>query len=293
MFLKEVVRSIGWHVIKVTPHAREAIACVNRGEACLIVIDDSLQEPAISLVRQMMPFIAYFTTPVFAFVRDEHKFETIVLEKMGQIGIIDKPLTPSRFLPAFTRLIRQWETREYTTLRMCSYRYAELKDTQQFKGWLTKLTGLEALRHAAAAALAKVLLEEGSLREAERILLDALKRNPKNLTTVLTLGDLYLGAALPDVALRFFLSAHRSHEYSCGILPDVIQARMMLNRISEVLQDLEEMSRKHYMREQINPMLARLYLSQGRSKEAREILREKRGLFNHMQKSWEELSGSE
>ena len=290
MFLKELVRSVGWSVLKATPSVVEAVNLLQQKQVFLVVIDDSIEEPATSIMRQLMAHMVCFTTPVFAFVLDEHKFETKSLEVMGQVEVVGKPLTPSRFIPAFTKLIRRWETKPYTALRMSFYRYLDAGDSGQYIDWLQKLLRVDALLHLAGPALAKVLLEEGQVQEAEKVLLNILKKDPKNLGSVLSLGDLYLSVALPHIALRLFLSAHKSFEPSSGILPDIVQAEFMLCRIPKVLERLEEMRKNHYMIEKVNPMLARIYISQGRIKEAENLMRDRKGLFLKMHKSWKLIS---
>ena len=46
----------------------------------LILIDDSVEEPATSVMRQLMSHQLCFTTPIFAFILEDHKFESNALE---------------------------------------------------------------------------------------------------------------------------------------------------------------------------------------------------------------------
>lgn len=289
MFLKGLVRSAGWNVLGTTPSVEEVARLISQKQASLIVIDDSPDEPAISIMRQLMEHMICFTTPIFSFILEDHKSDNQVLESIGQTEVVGKPLTPSRFLPAFTQLLRRWESKSYALLRMSSYRYHEEWDRRLFRDRLTKLMKFDELTHLAGITLARVFFEEEKITEAERVLLDIIKTDSGNLGSILALGDLYLKSALPALALRLFLSAYKTYGHSRSLLPDIIQAELMLCNVSGAMERLEEMRKHHYMSEQISPMLAKIYLSQGRLAEAEAALPDRKGLYQKMKDSWSQI----
>ena len=175
MFLRELLRSMGWAVVKSTPSAREAIELLKQKEAYILIVDDSIEEPSANMIRYLMLAPIIYATPVFTFLMEDHKFEKAPLSFMGFKEIVAKPLTPSKFIPSFNALLKRWETKPMMALRGIFYRYYDDHDDSKLKELLGKLLLVESTAPIVSPIIASILMNEGELTEAEKILLEKIK----------------------------------------------------------------------------------------------------------------------
>ena len=286
MFLRELLRSMGWAIAKSTPSAREAIDIIKRKEAYILIVDDSLEEPSANMIRYLMLDPIIYATPIFTFLLEDHKFERLPLASMGFKEIVAKPLTPSKFVPSFTAMIKRWETKPMMALRGIFYRYYDDHNEPKLKELLGKLALVESTAPLVSPILATILMKEGNLSEAEKTLLEKIKADPKNLCSVLTLGNLYLVHAMPHVAKRLFISAHKQFDHSCCLIPDIVQAEIMLCNFESALEHLQKMANRKYMTDTVLPFMARIAYALGRKQDAQEYMVDKKGLFQKIERSW-------
>lgn len=286
MFLRELLRSMGWSVSKTTPSVLEAIECLKQKEAYILIVVDSVEEPSANLLRHLMSDPITFATPIFTFLLDDHKFEKPPLTFMGFKEVVEAPLTPSKFVPGFRALVKRWEAKPMMALRGILYKYYDDNDSDKLKDLLRKLLPVESTGPIASAILAMLLAQEGELQEAEKILLDRIKADPKNLCSVLTLANLYLEHSMPHIAKRLFMSTHKKFERSSCLLPDVVQAEMMLCNFDSAISMLELMAKRKYMVEKVVPFMARVAYAIGKKEDAQDYMLEKKGLFQKIERSW-------
>lgn len=273
-------------MVKSTPSAREAIELLKQKEAYILIVDDSIEEPSANMIRYLMLDPIIYATPVFTFLMEDHKFEKAPLSFMGFKEIVAKPLTPSKFIPSFNALLKRWETKPMMALRGIFYRYYDDHDDSKLKELLGKLLLVESTAPIVSPIIASILMNEGELTEAEKILLEKIKADPKNLCSVLTLGNLYLQHAMPHLARRLFSSTHKQFDRSCCLLPDIVQAEMMLCNFESALNVLEKMANRRYMVDKTLPFMARIAYALGRKQDAAEYMTEKKGLYQKIERSW-------
>ena len=290
MFLRELLRSMGWIVVKSTPSASEAIKIIKTKEAYVLIVDDSIEEPSANMIRQLMLDPIIYATPIFTFLLEEHRFEGAPITFMGFKEMVAKPLTPSKFVPNFTALIKRWETKPMMALRGIFYRYFDDSNESKLKDLLGKLLLVESTAPVVNPIIATLLMQAGKLQEAEKILLEKIKANPKNLRSVVTLGNLYLQYSMPHVAKKLFLNTHKQFEGSCCLLPDIVQAEIMLCNLESALEILQQMANRKYMLDKVQPFMARIALALGRKHDAEDYMKEKKGIFHKIERSWSETA---
>ena len=289
-FLRDLVRSLNWQVLETTPLAEKALDYVCRREAFLLIIEDSYSERAATVVRKLMTHPAGFSTPLLILLGQDHQMDKNCLKNMSQAEVVDMPIAPSVFVPTLKKLIANWESKTFTALRGCFYKYVSGGNAEEYIEWLTKLSKLPGLEQPAGLALSLLLRKVGRLQDAELLLLEQLKKTPRSLGLIVGLSDFYLNNAMPHLAHRLYLSAHRSAGGSYCLMPDIIQADFMLGNLPQALAHLEEMERHQYMTDQVAPMIARIYMSQGRQEDAKTLLKKRKGVYRKILKNWDLVS---
>lgn len=290
MLLRELVRSNGWKIAESTPSMDRAIELLKTGHAFMLICDDSQQTPVTRYVRHSLTDSVSLCTPTLAFLGESHKGETRALERMGRPFIAEKPLTPSKFLPAFSGLIKAWEKDSLLALRRANYLFIDGQDAQGFKA-LARLMGDPSIGPLACQALALQLRNATKIKEAETLLLKSLQKAPREMGTLLALSDLYLQAAMPKVAHQLLKAARGTFANALAMLPDLIQAELMLGLVEEAIVNLSTLVKAGENDEQTLDFLARLLFAQGRDGEAEKLLADAKAVFKRLQAAWQQADG--
>lgn len=286
LYLKELLRSIGWHLLKSTSSVAEAVGLLEARQAFLLIVDDDFDEPALIRVRQLQRYMAGLCSPLFIFLYSEHSEHGEPLARLGLNAIAKKPLTPSLFLPAFQTLVRQWEQPALRSLHEGLVRYLGDHDSSAWFALLLKVRNIAELAEFSVPVLALMLRQSQRLEEAEKLLIQSVKKEPQNLKVILSLGDLYTAHAMPEMARRLYLTAQKSMKNRHFLLAELAQIAMMQGNFEDALLILEELRRDGFMRDKVESMMARLYFSLGQVDKAAVLLAAKKGLWQKMLKSW-------
>jgi len=236
-------------------------------------------------VRYLLSDPIAVCTPILAFLLEAHKNEAPALSKMGRPQLVDKPLTPSKFVPAFTQLVHTWEREPYLTLRRANYEFLAGNDSRGVRT-LARLATDEALQHLCAQAVALHLRRLGKTKEAETVLLGSLKRSPRELGTMFALVDLYLHAAMPNMAHQLLLSARGAFGQAIAPVPDLVQTEILMGRLSDAVQSLSILHKAGYAEEETAIFLARLLIAEGREQEAERVMNGNKNVFKQIIAAW-------
>lgn len=286
MLLRELLRSYAWTVTESTPSVEKAVSLVKTGQAHLIIVDDSLPNPAVRLVRYLQSDPVTICTPVLTFLLESHRGETTALQRIAtQLQIVEKPLTPSKFVPGFVSLVKNWEKEPLVSLRRANYQFISGNEAQGVR-MLAKLSEIDSLRHVCAQSLAQHLHNAGKVKEAETILLAALKKNPRELGTVIGLSDLYMHVGMPKLAYRLLMGARLAFGQSLAVIPDMIQAALQMGSIAEAIECLTLLHKAGHNDDETTSFLARLLFAEGREAEAEKVLNNNRASFKKIQSGW-------
>lgn len=285
MLLRELLRSYNWTVTESTPSVEHAVSMVRLGQAYLVILDDTVQVPSSRHLRFLLSDPLATCTPVLSFLLDVHKSEIEALSKMGRPELVEKPLTPSKFVPGFINLVRTWEKEPFVSLRRANYHFVVGNEAQGLRG-LARVAEAAATQPFAAQALALHLRRLGRIKQAETVLLAALKRSPRELGTIMALAHLYMHAAMPKMAHRLLLSARSSFGQSHAVIPDLVQAAIMLGAIDDAIQSMNLLIKSGQADDETLLHLTRLLLAEGRDLEAERLLVNHRAIFKKIQAAW-------
>lgn len=287
MLIKELIRSRGWAAVEATSSIERAMMIIKQGHASLLIADDTPTLPASKVVRHMLLDPITILTPTLAFLLEQNKPEAPAMSRLLTLQVAEKPLTPSKFMPSFISLVRRWEKEPFIHLRRAAYQMIQSNEIAGIKT-LLKLNELPAIQHICAQTLAQLLCRQGKIKEAETLLLTSLKRNPRELSTVLCLADLYKKSGMPKMAHRLLLSARTNFGSSLVTLPDLMHAALLMNRVDDAIESLYVLKRAGYCEDETNTFLARLLYSEGRIAEAETILYNNKSSFKRIQDGWEQ-----
>lgn len=287
MLIKELIRTQGWTAVEATASIERAMMVIKHGHASLLIVDDTPNLPASKVVRHMLLDPITILTPTLTFLLEQNKPEAPAMSRLLSLQVAEKPLTPSKFIPSFTALVQRWQKEPFLHLRRAAYQMIQSNEVSGIKT-LLKLNELPSVQHICAQTLAQILCRQGKMKEAENLLLTSLKRNPRELGTVLCLADLYKKCGMPKMAHRLLLSARINFGSSLVTLPDLMHAALLMNRVDEAIEALYVLKRAGFCEDETNTFLARLLYSEGRIGEAETILYNNKSSFKRIQSGWEQ-----
>lgn len=285
MLLRELLRSYGWSVIDSTPSVERAVTMLRQGQAFLVITDDTPTTPAVKLVRYLLSDPIAVGTPVLSFLLESQKHETAAMSRMGRPQIVDKPLTPSKFIPGFVNLVKTWEKEPLATLRRANYQFLAGNDGVGMRA-LDKLIEVDSIHQLVAQSASLHHRRAGKVKDAETTLLSSLKRSPHDLGLMVALADLYMHSAMPKLAHRLLAGARTRHAQSMAVVPDLVQAALLMGNVEDAIVNLYSMLKAAYMEEETSNYLARLLFAEGREAEAERVLNNNKNAFKRIQSGW-------
>jgi tetratricopeptide (TPR) repeat protein len=261
------------------------MAGIRNGTVSLVIIDDSLQLPAIRTLRSMLTDPVGNLTPILALMMENSKNEHAAIKQLGRPEIIEKPLTPSKFVPAFVNLVKVWEREPFVQLRHAAVEFLDSNGAAAIKILSVLLENRDIYPFATQALALKYRLV-GRLKEAESLLLTSLRRNPRNIGLIFSLVDLYNSAAMPHLAKKFLQVARNSYLSSTCMIPDMVQTAIFMGHLDEAIRHLMSLHQGSHLDERSLTFLARLLFAEGREAEAERVLGANRTLFKKLSLAW-------
>ena len=254
------------------------------GIVSLVIIDDSVMRPSSFHVRQFITDPQMLCTPMLAFIQPDRSVDAVALRKT-ECEVVTKPITPATFHTNFSELVRRWESPAHTALRKISYLHSKLTDAQLLPT-LTKLMAAQEVQHLCAQYIAIKLRQEYKFKEAEQILLGAIRKAPRQMSTVLALVDLYFQAGTPMIAYQVLKSTQNTNGASRMIVPDLAQASIMLGRIEEAIEIIQQITKTENPDPLSIDFLGRLLYAAGRDHEVEQLLNRVGKSFKKFQNAW-------
>lgn len=260
-----------WEIQSVTDQLVEVKRAVKSGNAYLVIVDDSIERPAIEVLRHLMLDPVTSTVPTLTFLLEGNEAEWRNINALCNTEVVLKPLSPTKFVPALEGLLKKWEGKDYAQLRQGSYSLIR----QNFGKGVEAFESLQQSREVAglaAQAMALVHVSEGYPRDAEKVLLECLKRYPSHSMLLLSLARMYIACAMPFMGLRFLKTGLSMFGHSSLILPDLIQANVMMGDFRSALVYLNSLVKTSTFREEARSFIARIHMSQGQHAAAEKVV---------------------
>lgn len=263
MLLKELLRNFNWTVIQTTSSIRSGIENIHQGNASLIIVDDSQEYPAASILRCLLCDPVTSITPTLSFVANNNRSDRAALSNLGRPLLVEKPLTPNRFIPGFKTLLKVWSSGYYLAVRQAIDCIISGNEEAGLR-ILTRLSNTAKARALVAPALSFYCRANGNIKAAEKILLNALKSMPRNLGLILSLSDLYFHTAMPHTALRLIKGAVTTYGNTLSIMADKFQAEYMMQDVDGAIHALRDLQDRGYFPQEYQNFMAGLLYCEGR-----------------------------
>ena len=290
--VSEVVERLsrrGWSVALFTPSVTEAFQALEAGQASVLLIEDSEDLPAGHVLRAQLSHPVALLTPTLV-ACSERLPERAWLKEMGNPEIIDSPINPMKFIESLEWLIRRWSTgHQANALEVQKLLVAG--DRDQAVEQLTRLANAKELATIVAPCMARFLRHKSEAKALEKILLTAIRENPRNVGVILATIDFYLHVAMPSTALKIINATKKNHGNPAMLIPEHIQALVMLNEIDQCIPLLEELLRQHYLPEIVQRFLSRCHFAEGHTEEFLASVENKKDSIHNYNVVWQRKTG--
>ena len=284
MLLRDLVRSHRWTIIESVDTIEPVILAIEKNRARLIIIDDSPEMPGSFLLRRLMKNPICMATPTLCLSSMDDKPEVNVISQVSNVSITPKPLTPDKFFPTFNELNQKWSTGFYALLRQAIAQILGGKHETGLR-MLTKLNEHRGARLLVAPILAHYYQITSNFVTAEKILLATLKENPRSISLVFSMTELYVNASMPMMAYRLLTGARAHFGSAAAILTELTQVCLLLNKIDEALVHLTMLHEAGFDPQQVPLSIARLLYAEGRQSEVSKYI-SRNSLLQKFEQSW-------
>lgn len=283
--LGELIRSFGWNIALVADSLEESLLAIRQGKAAILIAEEHAEAPFFLTQRRLIADDFGCLTPVLGIVTAHKRFDRELLLKIGSPDIIAKPLGPATFVPGFSNVLKKWESKLYTAVRASQFKLIRGQREEALR-MLTKLTEFAAVQNIAYNFLAVDLLKAGKPKECERFLLDVINNRPGNMALLILLGQLYLSYSAPRLALNIFTRAQIAFKQTPILLPDIIQAHLMLNNFDTAIGLMQDLVNHDFMRFTMANYLARTLMAAGLQDRLAQVVGDRTDIIANVRKAW-------
>ncbi|NRA67935.1 MAG: hypothetical protein HRU19_25865 [Pseudobacteriovorax sp.] len=289
IMLKEILAQRRWKLLDIYKSDEECFANLSIGHANLLIIDDTILAPGSFILREQLFREIPCLTPTIVICSEHNRPDMLCMRSMGRPAIVNKPLTPQKFLDAFDDLIKLWNEKSFRSLREAATQLTKGNKAVAFK----HIT--EEVRKGTANSLASTFLalhyrNEGDLVMTEKVLIKAFVAGQHDMNIILPLIDLYLFGGSPNKALMLIAKANREYENPNFLCIDAIQAHLMLNELQESVIYFQQMIDNEYYANVAKHYLPRILYSSGLIDAFDKAIRFRIEKFDEYQRAWHTLS---
>lgn len=287
MFLKELVRAEGWRIDDPPAMPDIGLSFLENGTSFFFLIDETANQTAYESIRTIISHPVGRLTPIVALTSESASADTTVYQRVLNVGVAKKPLTPNLFLPTFRETIKLWETPLFLAMRRCAYSILN-GDVDQAIPVLKKLMEIPQAVPYSTQALVQILVYRNQWREAEAILMSAVRMFPRMPSLVMIVATFYQAGNMPAQALRFYTKLRGICNSTNLFAFDIAQTALALGQIDVAIDALSEWAKTRPGNEKVNQFLARLYMSEGRDASLEKSLNMNKAAVKKLQETWEQ-----
>ena len=273
-----------WKITVITDEIREGFAALESGECSVLFVQDTPELPASLVLRGQLSNPVALLTPTIVAASDEQEDKGI-LKEIGIPELIDHPINPAKFIETLEFTLRRWSS-------------ANLKQVRDGRKLLTKGLKNEAMKHLTALiqkpdlmpilapCIAHGIRAQSDSKVVEKVLLNAIRENPRNVGIILSTIDFYLHMAMPDTALKVIEAAKKNHGNPTLVIPEQIQAKLMLNDIQGCIPLLDDLSKQNFMPQAARAFISRCLYAEGHIEEFMNSIDHQIILLDQFKQAW-------
>lgn len=289
--LRERLERREWKISYATDDAIKAIEAIRGGEGSVLIVNDTMNLPAIIALRSRLSDAIATLTPTIIATSEASSSDAKYIEEIGKVDVFEQPLGPSRVIDCLEMSLRRWSTGDLSKLTEARILLCESETASAIKV-LTSCLSNKELAPYALQCLANALKGEADNKQIEKLLLGALKEHSRNLGVILTIIGFYLRVAMPETALKLINLARKNYTNPRIILLDQIQAYLMLNRVEESIPLIENLLKMGLMPGLMRNYLLRCLYAEGFTDQLTGLTDGHGSVIDHFQQEWSSQSAS-
>lgn len=287
LFMKELVRSEGWRIFDPPATPDIGLSFLENGTSFFYVIDETTDLSAYESIRTILSHPAGRLTPIIAMVADPTQADLTVYQRVLNVAVAKKPLTPNLFLPTFRETLKLWESPLFLAMRRCAYSLLN-DETEQVIPVLKKLMEIPQAVPYCTQSLVQILANRNEWREAEQMLMSAVRMFPRMPSLMMTVASFYQAGHMPALALRFYTKlrgiCNSSHLFSF----DIAQAALSLGQLDVAIEAFTEWLKTKPSNERVTQFMARLYMADGRDASLEKMPNMNKAHIRRLQEVWDQ-----
>ncbi|SMF33363.1 hypothetical protein [Pseudobacteriovorax antillogorgiicola] len=279
----------GWKFSHMTDNIREGFSALEDGEASVLLIEDSHDLPASLVLRGQLSNPTALLTPTMVAASDDQP-DKALFKEIGMPEVIDAPIHPARFIESLEFMLRRWSTGNLARIWDVRKLLVKKQSTEAMKA-LTTMVGTSELMPLLAPAIAHGIRRLNDAKVVEKVLLNAIREFPRNLGIILSTIDFYLHMAMPDTALKVIEAAKKNHGNPNLVIPEQIQAKLMLNEVDQCIPLLKELMKANYMPKTAKVFLSRCLYAEGHVEDFMNSIDHQIILLDQFKQAWTRKTG--
>ncbi len=255
-----------------------------------MIYEEPEQDSVYEFIRKISREPQFLSTPLMMFLKPNSFSQQEIYKSLSIAAIFSTPPSPSKATPTIAKFLSLWETNDFKLLRACNYHDIKGNQEQSNKFLISLMEKKGILGTIASRILALKFERNNQIDEAEKILINAIKLAPQNLSLLLMLGEFYLNYNLPQLAIRVFQSALRTSNNFPPLLADIIQAKFALKKYPETLENLITLSESRYFQNDALCNLYKIYMMRGIQSSALKLEQKNLEMTKLISKDWRNLN---
>jgi hypothetical protein len=283
--IMERLQRRNWHISMTTNNIRSGFKALYEKKGSVLLVEDSPDLPAVFTLRNQVADPLAILTPTMVVCAEDNAATKTCLKEMGTPELIDAPMQPAIFIESLEFLLRRWSQGQLRKLTETKALLLKRKPGEAVK-ILTEVAGTHEIIPLAVPCLRHFIRKQADAKAVEKVLLNALREHPRNLGVIIVLVDFYLKAAMPETALKIIEATRKNHDDPQVIVPEQIQALLMLNRVNECIPLLQAMRAANFMPQVASKFLMRCLLAEGYNRRFEQLAAMDRHSIEQYQQDW-------
>lgn len=256
------------------PSSVEAAIHLSRQSFQLIIADDTKTCSSIATLLHLNESPFALATPAIPILLESRNSEFSFLQKYGYPVVLPRTAPIGTVENAIRKNEQIWSTVEYRKLHQIAAigGFESATEQKQIFEILVPLLKNELMNSVAARILARIQCRLGKIKEAEKILLAAVRNQPKNPANLIALATYYIKFSRSALAVQLLQRGMITHGPSAMFKYPLCQAFIVLGQYGEAITILKMLRRDEFQVQEVGLALAKLHLATGDRDEAEKYL---------------------
>ena len=284
MIIKELVKQHKWNMKYISSNVLDIVEYIL--DIRLLIIDDTSNFFSSYMLRNVLDYMPLMLMPKIVFISDSKVSEYNILKNMSSIILIKKPIVPSTFHSAIKKILKDWSVGHFAKIRKACDEVLADNQASALK-LIHEINTESSLFHITASVISTYYLKLSQIDKAEKVLLSALKHNPKDPVLLLKLSNLYMQYGCVHLAQKILNKMRNIYGNSLFFLVDLLESYILLDNLSEAINIVNKIVELGFERSYMYDVACRLLYSEGRISEIEPYLKNSKIKLRDITAAWE------